>query len=508
MTPSGADTRRELVWGGGATAVSLLVPLLVRAWMGARVFPRPWSDEVHFLLPSAPFQSGRLFNAEGMLNPQGIYWIPSGFTVFHASWSTLLGETTLAGARFASALLIAIAAGALFRFGRLAAPSQHPWQAAILAVSWATTVQCTIAANVARPEALVLPLVIGSGIYAMRRDRIATVSLAVIAALVHPLLAFPALLYGYLTLWTTGRRSAWPARAALLACALALAALELTLLLTHWETYIGDWVYQLQRKKGRPLGPLTFLSMGAVGAVVVLAPIALRIGRAWPDTWRITVLAAGVGGFLFVQGYGQEMWYTPFTVTAGLMLLLSGAAGADLLGRGQSGFGRVVGRIAAYAAGPTMLAASMAIWLFAFARGHIQGLPIELQQLREMASDLDEVAAMVAEATERDPGRLLVSDVLTGDAISDLQRGRLFTTNARSVAPLEARFVRALSFKQGSDLSEALAGHRCIAQREMTTTFGHFAITDMTLRPSEQRAGRGFEPCVPLKATQSMEGRR
>jgi hypothetical protein len=221
-----------------------VVLLAYASWRVAigTVFPPPWNDEIHFLVPASPWLSGRTFAADGMLSPGGIYWIPSGYYVFMATVFSWL-PTSLAVARWVSTVLIAACAWLVARMYGTTIASAGKLQQCLLGALYLVATPCVIASSVARPEALALFL----GLIALRfyqLGRPAVVLAAGVAALsVHPLLALPAISVAWLALFEHPWRAITRSETTLILLALALVCVECSRLALHFDSYASDWAF-------------------------------------------------------------------------------------------------------------------------------------------------------------------------------------------------------------------------------------------------------------------------
>jgi hypothetical protein len=220
------------------------------------VFPPPWSDEAWFLIPASGFAETWTPSADRMLVPEGIFWLPAGMYLIDGTIFALIGTDNIRLARAVSFLEIAVAGVVIWQisigclYGLPNASAKATW----LALAWFACLPIVIAANLARPEALVLLLSFTS-ILCLLRGRIwGGAALALLAFLTHPLLAIPAMgIAGYKLLFDRGATRPkgweWP----LAAVAAAMFAYEAARLFDGREAYFDQWAFQLERKAGRDL---------------------------------------------------------------------------------------------------------------------------------------------------------------------------------------------------------------------------------------------------------------
>lgn len=455
-----------------------------------------WSDEAHFLSMSAPWQTGDTLSPRGLLKPEGVYWIPIGFYVFTATLFSLIGEVSLTVARagaLACALGGACALAALHRRMLPAAPRSH---AAWFGVLWLAGPPTLLSANVARPEALVLALALLGLTYALRARWLGSLACGLLALLVHPLVALPALMSAWLGTVRAQRISPTRAELALALAALALAVAEIARFAMHREAYVADWLYQLGRKSAREIGAVP-VALGVLLALCALAPLAARFVRArtargaalTPLRMASTLASVGLAA-IFVQSYGQEMWYAGARFTGIVLVCLAAAA----LRKRADASVVLIG---------CLLLLDLGSWGRAFHKGLVQGIPIAHTGMHEAAREKRELNQLLSRALAAPTAaHTLISPFLAAPFVAALQRGTLHAVSELS-HPEAVPFSRAVfltraypSFLNDHETLSALAGYRCAAAEHLRTSAGLFDVIVAQVVPAAaHEAGPSLLPC-------------
>lgn len=481
-----------------APYLTIVVVLLVLAPI-ADIFPPLWSDETHFLSMSAPWQSGHMLSPHALLKPEGVYWIPIGFYLFNASLFSLLGEVSVGVARAGSLLCTLLGAHALSLLHRRMLPRAPRSHAAWFAALWLVGPPILLAGNVARPEALVICLALFGLVAALSHRWLASVSVAVLALFVHPLIALPALVAGWLALLAPREARVRRAELVLPALALLLALAELIRFLAHRDAYLADWTYQLSRKSAREVGalPLLLFALVAFGA---LAPLAARFARARAGesptppaattSARTAAALATVGlSAILVQAYGQEMWYASVRFTGVALLLL---AATTLLHRSY--------------VSPLLLALCLSLdlgsWARGFHKGLVQGIPLSSTGMRDGAREkraLDRLLTTALHAPTDGP--TLISPFLAAPFIDRLQQGSMFVVSETS-HPETKRFTRAVYMEHAyphvlddRETLTALSGYVCRDAVHVRTEHGSFDVVIAEVARADASPSGPFVPC-------------
>jgi hypothetical protein len=465
------------------------------------VFPPPWSDEAWFLIPASGFAETWTPSADRMLVPEGIFWLPAGMYLIDGTIFALIGTDNIRLARAVSFLEIAVAGVVIWQisigclYGLPNASAKATW----LALAWFACLPIVIAANLARPEALVLLLSFTS-ILCLLRGRIwGGAALALLAFLTHPLLAIPAMgIAGYKLLFDRGATRPkgweWP----LAAVAAAMFAYEAARLFDGREAYFDQWAFQLERKAGRDLTIETvmfsaLLAMSSLYAVLrkVRGCSAIAQYEHINDD-SILLLLFGLA-CLTVHFYGQEMWYWPFAITGSLFL---GLAAVPLLSKV-----RLLASMARQTALFAVVAAlSLSTWALALReRGfmHFIARPNVLQTLAvqraAVISDVHKHLVQIGAA------KVLVSPFVYED-LHDLSGGvAIYTVNPFSrddgshfdaYVQVSRNFPFHLSERDG--LPAVLANHRCERVSRFASAGGIYEVSVVSLTSVNDQKTKGI----------------
>jgi hypothetical protein len=320
--------------GRGLTFVIVCVTLLIgfaAHLRSAMHYPMPFSDEPMFLLPARAFATHHTLTAPMLNAPNGLFWMPHGYTILLGSVFSFL-PNTLGVARWTSFVAMAIAFCALAGSTRVVRSKFRP--ALLITCSAAFLSAGGIqAANVARMESIVV-LAVAIVVWFMSRQRY-------LAA------------YGVLLLGCTVHAVLWPAAVTVL---IAMFAFHLQIEVRRWEyavlgvgilaaaaeavyyapnlhLAITQMGYQASRRGGASTHNATW-AVGCVELVVALAVLLFcwRYRRALEDRPLITSaalvasLTIGIGAYL---AYSYEFSYAVYNT--GILPLLLVFAGFTIL---------------------------------------------------------------------------------------------------------------------------------------------------------------------------------
>jgi hypothetical protein len=376
-----------------ATTVAILSALsffaVFHVWWPL-VFPTPWSDESHFLVPALNLATTGSPTAEQMLNGQGIYWVPSGMYLIDGFVFAATGADGIRLARAMSFVEIALAAFFIRQIAasRLAGLPDASTKATLLALAWFASMPVMLAANIARPEAPMLLMSAASVLCLINGFMLGGAGLALLAFLTHPLLAIPAVgVVCYAAIFGAERRKPRPWELVSAGLGFALLAYEASRLILNQEAYFEHWALQLERKAGREIAGETLAGIGLLMATAVhVAAMKLWKGRrtGLADDATSILLLFGLA-CVAVHFYGQEMWYWPLAITGCLLAFLAVLP--------------AIGRIGPLASHTGVFAAAVAIALLTWSlalreRGfmHFTARPWEMQSI---SSDRAAVVAKV-----------------------------------------------------------------------------------------------------------------
>jgi hypothetical protein len=489
-------SRRERWTFSIAVGLTALVAGCARRWFFPAAFPPVWVDEIHFLVPSSPWGSGYTFDASGSLNPHGLYWLPAGYTVFHATLAALFGETTLATARLGSLWLTLIAALALAFVERAFTRNDSWLRAAVIMASWFAALPIVIASNFARPEALVLALSLWGLFAALKRYLVLSIGITVLTLGVHPLLALPMLAQTWILLWyPKTRRSPRVLAVITLAAALALVCLELRLWLMHQDTYLADWRFQLLRKGARAWTARAILAAAAMLGGILYATSARAWKRLAETQYELCIVGSSGFAYLTVYGYGREAWYPPFVITGSVLLLLCVVRACEDRELLRALVPRAV--VLARCVTCAVVAIPLFTWSRALQQRNVQSLQFEPSSFAEQSSDMREVDELVQQTTHDSHGDVLIAARLGSAILTKLQRHQVYTANPRSEPGLQ-QFRRVVFESAAGEIPEellrVLSGHTCVAQRRYVSSHGYVRVVVEELRESPK--GTSFRDCA------------
>ncbi len=280
------------------------------------VFPFPWNDEARFYLPALWWAEHLSLRPLNVNAPEGIFWVPDGFTIYLGLALRLFGGT-MDVAR--GVMESTIAAGVVvFALGlrRLTGSAMLGAAAALLLV----TPPVIFAANMVRMEAplfLLLALALLAEVYGYW---LAAAALLVGSALFHPALMFSAAGYLAVLLWRRGlgRPAAW--EWALAGAVLLALAAEAVHLAAHAALFREHMAFQAERKLRVPVWRK--LLKPQVGALYLCCA-----GLGWVF-WRRGVsgremrVAAMALGVMLYAAVGAEMAYVVYLLATGPALVL------------------------------------------------------------------------------------------------------------------------------------------------------------------------------------------
>lgn len=265
---------------GWYEAFALLAGLTIftLAWANRLTFPFPWNDEARFYLPALWLVNHGTFTPSTVNAPQGIFWVPDGFTVFLGLVLRLFGQS-IQVARAACECLIA-AGVVLFalEFRRLSGSKT----AGALATLLVLTPPVVFSANMVRMEALIF-LLIAVALLLHRKGYVLGVSALLFGSLLfHPALGLAAIAYAALSYALRRREGGsrrfhaleWLLLAAVLVCWL----LEGWHIAHHLDLFRAHMTYQIGQKRMRgsliarlikPQGIILFLCCAATTAIII-----------------------------------------------------------------------------------------------------------------------------------------------------------------------------------------------------------------------------------------------
>jgi hypothetical protein len=294
----------------------------VMAYANRLTFPFPWNDEATLFLAAQWWAEHLAFNPSTLHAPNGIYWVPDGFTVIIGLCLRLFGNTI----DVARAVCECFVTAGVFLFALAFRSISGTWKIGALTTLFLLTPPIVFAANMMRFEAplcLLFALVL---ILHERGYRLAAGSLLFGSLLIHPAFGLPA--FGYaLTAWAAPEK--YPAKRsqtivgwvtlALIAGAIAAEAVHVMhhLDLFHFQMGVQSANWKLRvipYKKFRKPQEIILL-LATLATALVVARCARR--RQWNKVREILPIAALALGVMLYSNIGAEMAYDLWTLSIG-----------------------------------------------------------------------------------------------------------------------------------------------------------------------------------------------
>lgn len=308
------STRRgALILGGfGALAVALHVK-------AGNTFPIPWVDEIDFLSPAVALAREGSLDVPALAAPGGMYWVSDAIYLVLAPFVRIFPATVETGRWVSLAAVLLAATGFWVAARRVGA---HAIAAATAAGLWLVAPKVVLAGNITRHEAIVLACVAWALVALFTDRRVGAITLAALAAVVHPAGAAFAAVIGLAALLRPSTRATsrgeWLGAGALG----AFLGFEVVHFATNWGIASEQLSFQWQRKAGRaPRGEAPFLAVAYLTAL--FACWRFRRTVAHP---ALVFSGAALAGAV-VNAYGHEMWYGVYGIpTTGLLLSLGALA--------------------------------------------------------------------------------------------------------------------------------------------------------------------------------------
>jgi hypothetical protein len=487
--------------GPSLVALAALAALLL-AHVTLNAFPIPWSDEVFFLIPAASLSSGHILSAAGQLNPQGIYWLPSGFYFVYSLTSSLLPLPILEAARLTSLLCTLLSAVFLGLIIRKCLGGT--WSVVSIVSLWLLSPPTIMMANIARPEALI-SAVSFLGIFLAVSDRpVGAIACAIICVFIHPLLAFPVLVAAALIALRTQRWNVHRFDLILATAAIGMVIFELVVFIEHFDRYILDLGFQLHRKSSRRIHLFAVL-FGMLSTISILISIVIRSRLNERLSRKIefvsfALIPLGTGStFAFVFFFGREMWYWPFLLHGILMIFVGVCMIAAQSKHPNANLARPVLAIAS-------AVIIGAFWIMTL-RGGLSGFSIAPDTLDRVSSDRATIDQAVALAvSSRAEGDALVSPFLAHPFLAQLQTADagIFTFNPLS--KFQGKHFRTIVFAEKlypaiiqDELRTTLTGYRCIRSKRLRSPNGFYIVIVADVLPFRGRYSNCFTPNVDIK---------
>ncbi len=346
-----------------AVAAVLITSLYVHHRAGVTL-PIPWNDESWSLYPARNIaEHGRLLAPE--LNETKVIFC-------YPIQDAFLGLTyPLHGGDLRTVRLMSWACGALafalVALWMFSIPAR--WWGLALFSGFYLSAPSVVAGNIVRPEAAMLALFAGVLVLSERRRLWGALSLAAVAAALHPAGVIGLGLFGVAALWVLVRERTWPTRAEGVAV-LAASAVWIyyaQLILRHWPDYMEYLNATYSEPMTQSAGSVvtSAWTLAAVVPAMALVVWSLLARRA------LFLPAVVVLGLVLIPAIRTQMWYEVYKAW-GLGLL--GVMGSALLAQGV---GRLLGAwpqwIRATIPSAVAAMACVPLLLFSYRHGWLEG---------------------------------------------------------------------------------------------------------------------------------------
>ncbi len=302
-----------------AFAVSAGCLIFALACVNRITFPFPWNDEARFYLPALWWAGHFSLSPANLHAPNGIFWVPDGFTIVIGLALRLLGET-IQVARGVCEFAVAMGV-TLFAFGfRKLGGSSH---AGIFATLLLLTPPIVFAANAVRMEAplfLLIALVLLLHVYGRF---LAAAALLTGSLLFHPALGIAAAGYAATVIFLSGkrgsRRSAKALEWVILVVVAMLVLAELFRIVQHWSLFEAHMAYQFRRKLHMPIWTKLMKPQGLmllISSVTFIVLFGKRYAHLKPDALRDVLPVAVIAlGILVYAVLGGEQAYDVYSLS-------------------------------------------------------------------------------------------------------------------------------------------------------------------------------------------------
>jgi hypothetical protein len=300
------------------------------AYINRTTFPFPWNDEARFYLPAFWWAEHFSLSPTNLHAPNGIFWVPDGFTIFLGLALRLFGKTMQVACMTCEC---AVSLGVtLFALGFRKLTGS--WKGGALATLLLLTPPVVFAANMVRMEAPVFLLLSLVLLLHVREYFLAAGSLLAGSLLLHPALSIAAA--GYIVIaCVTPHKGAkksnsktvmeWIIFAVVVMCLSA----ELLRIVHHLDLFRTEMAYQMHHKAISSLHSKLLKPQGAIMGISCFAvAILLWRRRLQPETtalWNLLPMAVVSLGLLIYAvvggGVGGEMSYDIYSLSIGPALV-------------------------------------------------------------------------------------------------------------------------------------------------------------------------------------------
>jgi hypothetical protein len=326
--------RREMevkdhVYGRRYLAFALLAGCFVfaLAYTNRTTFPFPWNDEARFYLPAFWWAEHFSLSPTNLHAPNGIFWVPDGFTIFLGLALCLFGKT-MQVARTTCECVVSLGV-TLFAlgFGKLAGS----WKIGVLSTLLLLTPPVVLAANMVRMEAPLFLLIALVLLLHVHGYFLAAGSLLAGSLLLHPALGIAAAGYILITCVTpikeVGHRDAEAVMDWIIFAVVVIGiSAELLRIVHHLDMFRAHMTYQMHRKVGLPLhsklikpqGVILLISCSALATLLWRRHVQPELGT----VWDVLPMAAVTLCLLIYAVVAGGMTYDVYSLSVGPALVV------------------------------------------------------------------------------------------------------------------------------------------------------------------------------------------
>ena len=310
--------------------VSYIVIAVWVASLNEWVFPLPLDDEARFYLPALWWAQHLNLSPTNVNAPQGIFWVPDGFTIFVGVVLRIFGTSFVVAKHFIQ-LCGALGVALLALAARVWTGSRRTGAAVLLC---GVSPIAIYSMNSVRMEAVLLLFFGLAALLHALGKHLHAASVLFLTILFHPAGIMAAIAYSAVTLtvWLSSPKLSSPnkkgmswTQLTLPAIVVTLAILETIHFVNHHELYAAQLKFQYARKAGRPL--LRLLAQKPA-AILALFSVPTLIGmylrrksplRSQANVWAWLSLAFGVGIYSVL---GAEVAYQTYMLFLCPVLLM------------------------------------------------------------------------------------------------------------------------------------------------------------------------------------------
>ena len=287
------------------------------AYLNRFTFPFPWNDEARFFFPALWWAEHTSLKPENLNAPNGIFWVPDGFTILFGCILKLFGHS-IETARLACELMVASGVTLFaFAFKELSRSAIFGVVSTLILISPPTI----LASNMVRMEAPVFLLIAVAFVLHANKYYVAAASILFATLLFHPAAMIAAVGYS-VSVWLTRARS--PIRIMtldLIVCFMVASALALEFghIFSHLGLFRSHMSYQATRKTAVPMATKFFKPQGVV-LLLSMLPVVLWRSRYWAELLPQALIAVGLCLYAVLGG---EFIYAVYSLSLVPAILLN-----------------------------------------------------------------------------------------------------------------------------------------------------------------------------------------